>query len=172
MAPRGPWTVDVADLRADPSSSRNIELSGTIRQMTVGSTPTRADRPVRLVPLVEPVDAGVSVRGVLTIEWAGSCRRCLDPVEGVVSGEVDEVFLEDDVDGDSYELVDDAIDLSPMVHDLAAVSLPIVPLCDERCEGPVPDRFPVHVDDPNAPRPPDPRWAALDVLRDPDGAEG
>jgi uncharacterized protein len=88
-------------------------------------------------------------------------------VEGPLDVEVAEVFEEHPTEGETYPISGDHIDLEPMVRELAILGLPINPLCRDDCAGPVPDVLPVSVEsDEEAEPAPDPRWAALDALRD------
>ena len=88
--------------------------------------------------------------------------------------EVREVFEPRPVEGETYPLADDTVDLEPMVRDAVLLALPLAPLCGDDCLGPAPDVFPAVVEgdgpvddgDREAAEPPaDPRWAALDELR-------
>ena len=91
----------------------------------------------------------------------------------LASLDVREVWATRPLDGETWPLDHDHIDLGPLLHDLALLALPLAPLCDEGCRGPAPDAFPATVedeatalgpDDEAGPAPRDPRWAALDDL--------
>jgi uncharacterized protein len=113
--------------------------------------------------------ASVTATGEVTAPWEGECRRCLGTVEGTRAAKVQEVFEAHPVEGDTYPLDQDHVDLEPMVRDVVLLHLPLAPLCSEGCAGPAPDVLPVVVpadDDPDlAERPKDPRWAGLEGLR-------
>ena len=53
-----------------------------------------------------------------------------------------------------------------MIRELTLLGLPINPLCGPDCVGPLPDEFPVTVEAEDVLPVTDPRWAALDALRD------
>lgn len=124
----------------------------------------------------------VVVSGTVRAEWTGTCRRCLAEVVGDVDLAVREVLAHDPdgqfgdgSSGDAYPLADDEADLEPVVRDAVLLALPLSPLCGEACDGPDPERFPTRsptgpdgepVVEPDGPAGGDPRWAALDVLRD------
>lgn len=125
----------------------------------------------------ESISEGVVLTGAASVPWVGCCRRCLTEVAGIASVDVREVYEVTPVDGETWPLVGDQIDLGPLLHDTALLALPLAPLCSDDCLGPSPDRFParpeleVEVDAGDAAeigediRPPlDPRWAALDDL--------
>ena len=78
--------------------------------------------------------------------------------------------IRDSSEGDTWPLENDQIDLGPLLHDTALLTLPLAPLCRDDCEGPAPEVFPTGpagrdqgaaVEDEPAK---DPRWAALDDL--------
>lgn len=95
------------------------------------------------------------------------CRRCLDDVEEPFDVEVREIFERHPTDGETWPIEDERIDLTPVLRELALLSLPLAPLCREDCAGPEPNRFPAmaYVEpDADAPPPRDERWAALDGL--------
>jgi uncharacterized protein len=111
----------------------------------------------------------VTATGEVTAPWEGECRRCLAIVEGTLTAKVQEVFETHPVEGDTYALVQEHIDLEPMVRDVVLLHLPLAPLCSEGCAGPAPDVVPVVVPTDSDPdddtRPTDPRWAGLEGLR-------
>jgi uncharacterized protein len=117
---------------------------------------------------VESISDGVVLTGVVTVPWVGECRRCLGPVAGTASVDVREIYETRPVDGETWPLEHDHIDVGPLLHDTALLALPLAPLCAEDCAGPAPDVYPAAVaDDPpdeHAGPPRDPRWAALDDL--------
>lgn len=97
-------------------------------------------------------------------------RRCLSEVSGSLEVDVDERFAvrpELHPEHDAFPIVDDHIDLAPMVAESLLISLPMLPLCRPDCPGPDPDAHPIAIveaGDVAMPRS-DPRWAALDELR-------
>ena len=116
----------------------------------------------------------VVVDGSVTFEWEGDCRRCLEPTSGVERVEVREIFEPDPVEGETWPLEVDRVDLAPIVREAVVLGLPIAPLCRPDCPGPDPEHYPASVegDDLASEReadeesgPADPRWAALKELR-------
>jgi uncharacterized metal-binding protein YceD (DUF177 family) len=121
---------------------------------------------------LQSFDGGVMVTGTVSAPWSGVCRRCTTPVAGELAIAVRERFCEpgprygDPDDEEAYSIVDDELDLRPMVHDAVVLELPLAPLCREDCRG----LCPTCGNDRNAEpcgcvAPRDPRWANLDVLR-------
>lgn len=125
---------------------------------------------------LESISEGVVLTGAATVPWVGDCRRCLSEVEGVATVDIREIYEVDPTDGETWPLVNDQVDLGPLMYDISLSALPLAPLCDDDCLGPAPDSFPTTIegdgdaavdsgDGPGSEDPPrDPRWAALDDL--------
>jgi len=163
-------TLNVTEVRRHLGStaavSATLEASGL--SLSDVAVPDRAE--ISLEGQIESMFEGVVLTGIVTTPWTGTCRRCLGPVEGVVEVEVREIYSTDPVDGETWPLVADQIDVGPLLHDTALLSLPLAPLCSQGCLGPAPEAFPATVegegsrsDDDGEPAR-DPRWAALDDL--------
>ncbi len=85
-----------------------------------------------------------------------------------------EIFERTPVEGETYLLGDDEVDLEPMVRDAVLLALPLAPLCRPDCPGPAPDDFPTGPEDDSAAADADEaaaarlrqeRWSVLDELR-------
>lgn len=122
--------------------------------------------------VIESIERGVTVAGSVEFDWIGDCRRCLEPVEGRQPVDIFEIFqfnAPDDSD-DIQELVDDTVDVVPIVRDVVLLGLPLAPLCRLDCEGPDPERYPaktidqVEAEQAAAEPSTDPRWSALEGL--------
>ncbi|HWS47003.1 MAG TPA: DUF177 domain-containing protein, partial [Acidimicrobiia bacterium] len=79
---------------------------------------------------------------------------------------VDELFEPAPLEGETYALDDDVVDLEPLVRDALVLELPAVPLCRDDCRGLCPscgiDRNAATCD--CAADDIDPRWAPLRSL--------
>lgn len=126
---------------------------------------------VEVDALLESVVEGVLVSGTAFAPVEGECSRCLDPVSGQeVEVEFTELFAypdsatEQTTDPDEISrLVDDLVDLEPVVRDAAVLALPSVPLCSPDCRGLCPDcggKW-VELGPDHRHETIDPRWAAL-----------
>lgn len=121
---------------------------------------------------LESIHEGVVLTGHAEVPWVGACRRCLREIEGVERIEIREVYETSPTDGETWPLVNDHVDLGPLLHDVALLALPLAPLCGPDCLGPAPDAFPTTVVDEGSgdadhdadAAVKDPRWAALDDL--------
>ncbi len=156
--------------------------------------------PVGLDLTLEAVSDGVLVRGDVTAALRIPCARCLAPTVHPRRAHVTELHrrtvrapgrgagsrgraAEDEADdggpeeGEEYLLVDGdaALDLDRMVRDALLLDVPVRVLCRPDCAGLCPvcgrDRNAGPCDHATAPTG-DPRWAALDDLRERLAAEG
>lgn len=90
----------------------------------------------------ESVSEGVLVSGTVDADTSGECSRCLEPFTSHVQLRLTELFAypdsvtEQTTDEDElYRVEDDAIDLEPLIVDVAGLTLPLRPLCSEDCRG-------------------------------------
>lgn len=162
--------IGVMELRRRPGTQRDVHVATEIPGLTVTGARVPDDVPLEVDATLEAIDGAVTVTGTVRVRWAAECRRCLDPVDGVVTVDLREVFEVRPIEGETYPIEGDEVDLEPVVRDAALLNLPLSVLCRPDCEGPAPEAVPVIVADESATESArDPRWAALDALRlDPD----
>jgi uncharacterized protein len=120
---------------------------------------------------LESVSEGVLVSGTAQVTLTGECARCLDPISQGSEVDVQQLYLYpgNEVAADDDEvghLVDDMIDLEPLLRDAVVLALPLAPVCRDDCPGLCPDcgaRLadvgPEHGHDEV-----DPRWASLRAM--------
>ncbi|CAM2894998.1 YceD family protein [Saccharomonospora xinjiangensis] len=141
---RNPWLFDTHELSRRPGSSlplrRELPVSTALGVPDVVEVPSGSTVTADL--LLESVVEGVLVSGTAVARTEGQCSRCLDPVSGEVEVNLTELFAypesttEETTEEDEVSrIVDDWIDLEPMVRDAIVLALPLVPLCSEDCEG-------------------------------------
>jgi uncharacterized protein len=92
--------------------------------------------------LLESVVEGVLVTGDAVAPTVGQCSRCLEPIADDVRVHLTELFAYPDStteatteEDEVSHLVDDLIDLGPIVRDAIVLALPQVPLCSPECAG-------------------------------------
>ncbi|MGY1760343.1 YceD family protein [Geodermatophilus sp. SYSU D00779] len=97
---------------------------------------------VRLRLRLESVMEGVLVSGEVDVPVAGSCARCLEPIEDTLELDVQELFAYEGSTTEATSEEDEVrrvegehLDLEPMVRDLVVLSLPLAPTCTEDCAG-------------------------------------
>lgn len=139
-----PWLIDTHELDRRPGSSRSIRrelpVETPLGVPDVITVPEGASITVDL--LLESVVEGVLVTGTTAAPTTGQCARCLDPLSSDVEVSLTELFAYPDSTTDTTtesdevsRIVDDRIDLEPLVRDAIVLALPLVPLCSEDCAG-------------------------------------
>lgn len=172
-----PFVVHVARLRRVSGSTMRAVRTGPVNPHEGAGAPRPGDSvipddaEVTCDVELQSFPGGVMVRGTVTGPWKGACRRCTGPVEGELRVSVRERFVDTETlalggDEEAYPIVEDRLDLEPLVHDVVVLELPVAPLCAEDCPGLCPwcgaDR---NQEECGCVPPVDPRWASLDVLR-------
>jgi uncharacterized protein len=168
-----PFVVNVRELLRHPGTQSHVVRTGPLPGVALPSAWVPDEDEVQADLTAEAQGGTVVVRGTARAAWVGECRRCLASTSGTVQVDIHEVFEEDAVEGETFPLVGEQVDLAPMLREAVTLGLPLAPLCDEACAGPDPGHHPVgssetadgaeSADDEGPPR--DPRWAALDALR-------
>jgi uncharacterized protein len=162
-----PFLVQTGELFRQRGARHPITLAGPLPGLALSTTRLTGDDVVADVVLEAQGDT-VTLTGRLSARWEGECRRCLDSTGGEVTVEVSEVFEPEPVEGETYLLGREDLDLEPVLREALALALPLAPLCDESCPGPDPEAHPVTTapDEGDADQVPagDPRWGALDTL--------
>ncbi|HEY6697907.1 MAG TPA: YceD family protein [Acidimicrobiales bacterium] len=167
-----PFVVSTGELFRHPGARQQVVLVGPLSGVAL-STSRLTDDDIHADLTLEAQGSTLTVTGRVVARWTGECRRCLATTGGELAIDLREIFEPHPVEGETYRLHADHVDLEPALREALALALPLAPLCDEACAGPDPDDHPVTVEDgddrPSANgtdgAPPDPRWSALDALR-------
>jgi uncharacterized protein len=137
-----PLLVPVATILRRPGVRHPFDADVDPGELRVGDTEVARGRSVHLDVVLEALGDEVTVTGEVRARFRGECRRCLEPVEGEVAADVQEIFERRPVEGETYPLDGEVADLEPMVRDAVLLALPLAPLCRPDCAGPAPERFP------------------------------
>ena len=127
--------IPLAAALRHPGNARPVVAAVELDGLAGVAAEIEAGSPVAIDLLLERVPEGIVVRGTLAAAWSAACSRCLEPVAGEISVHVDELFETVPLDGETYQLDDDVIDLEPMVRDALLLELPLAPLCGPDCAG-------------------------------------
>ena len=144
----GPWVIDTRDLGRRPGTSRRYhrtaEVPVDLGVPDVITVPKGSE--VELDVLLESVVEGVLASGTATARAEGECSRCLEPVTETIRVDFTELFAYPDsateamTDEDEiYRLVDDRLNIEPVVRDSIVFALPVAPLCEPDCPGLCPE---------------------------------
>jgi uncharacterized protein len=167
VVPARPFLVSVTALRKSPGSVQRERRCAPMVGLEVTSARVPTHEEVCVEVDLESVHGGIMAHGFVTARWEGECRRCLGTATGELRTEVRELFEPGSDEEETYRLRGEQLDLEPLARDAVVLELPHAPLCAEACKGLCPtcganrneagcqcESIPV-----------DPRWAALDVLR-------
>lgn len=162
-----PLRLHVADLLRRSGERRDVELAAPLGELAVSGSHVPEGAEITLRLHLESVPNAIVVTGTAGAPWVGVCRRCLRDVAGTVESWMQEIFETTPVEGETWPLEGDQIDVEPVARETVLLELPLVPLCQDDCQGLCAecgvDRNEVdcgHTIDRS-----DPRWAALDQLR-------
>lgn len=180
---RGPLVLDTREMGRRAGSMRRARLTvpapSTLGAGLVG-VPPGADLELDL--RLESVVEGILVSGVARARLVGECSRCLEPLTSSAEVDLQQLFVYPDLRGEVSDpgqddlgvLVEDRLDLEPVIRDAVVLALPLSPRCRDDCPGlcatcgerlaelPADHAHPVN----------DPRWAALSGLREPSSSSG
>jgi DUF177 domain-containing protein len=174
-----PFVVPTGELFRHPGARQRVVLVGPLPGVAL-STSRLSDEDIEADLTLEAQGSTLTVTGRVVGRWTGECRRCLAPTGGELAVGIQEIFEPHPVEGETYRLDADQVDVEPALREALALALPLAPLCDEACAGPDPAEHPVTVEEGeaggeahgasganggNGGAPADPRWSALDALR-------
>ena len=180
LDPRSPLVVDTRELGRRPGTMRKVHRTiaapaglGT----DVVRIPEGSDLEFDL--RLEAVMEGILVSGTIRGRAEGECVRCLDPVEDEIEADVQELFVypgrtpEGEGEDELRELVDEMIDLEPVLYDTLVPALPFQPVCRDDCPGLCSECGVRLADAPgHTHESADPRWDALQELLTPNDERG
>ena len=168
--PSGPLVIDIRDLGRQPGAGRDIvtevpapaDLGLDLVRIPQGS-------PLELDLRVESVAEGVLVSGAVRGTAIAECGRCLAETTEPVDVSLTELFAypgsktDETTDDEVNRLVEDRVDLEPVIRNEIVTELPLTPLCKSDCQGLCPGCGERLEDLPadHSHEQIDPRWAAL-----------
>ncbi len=168
---RRPFLVQVAALRKQAGATRRERREGVVAELGAVSVVVPEGAPVVADLTLASYPGGIMASGMVSAPWGGECRRCGGPVAGTVEAEVRERYAPEVAATGTRRpthSAGDELDLEPLARDAVLLELPLAPLCSTECRGLCPDCGANRNTEPCACAPTaDPRWSALDALRDP-----
>jgi len=158
--------LNVAELLRRPGTEKEMDLACTTDELDVHDE-RLVDGPVDVDLRLDVLTDGIVVSGTVSAAWTGQCRRCLAEVGGPLTVPIHELYQIVLTDPDAFPIVQDQIDLTPMLREALLLEVPAAPLCRADCAGLCPvcgtDRNERVCDCDTTVR--DERWAALDALK-------
>jgi len=137
------FVLDTRSLGRKPGSMKTLQRSVTVSEkigLDLVAVPVGAE--VQLDLTLQSVSEGVLVIGSVSAPLAGECSRCLESFTEELTMQVTELFAYPDSvteqtteEDEIHRLIDDMIDLEPVVVDAVGLELPLQPLCEPDCPG-------------------------------------
>lgn len=159
--------VNAFEMLRRPGTVKNIRLAAQPSSIELNDSRLVRDTDVDIDLVCESLTDGIVVRGRISADFHGECRRCLAPIVGRIEADVHELYQVVMTDPDAFLIEGDIIDLAPMVRETVLLDLPDAPLCRPDCPG----LCPTCGRDLNQglcscpPETIDSRWSVLDELR-------
>lgn len=162
--------VNVAEVLRRVGNVKDIDVAVDSDLLELGDDRIAA-QDVPIAFHLESTNTGILVRGRVSAEYHDTCRRCLADVRDTVTVEIGELYQREITDPDAYPLEGEQLLLAPLVREHLLLALPDAPLCSADCPGLCPvcgaDKSnPAEADCGCVVGASDPRWAALDALRE------
>lgn len=165
-----PFVINLVQLSRQPGKRERFEVTAAAPDGCLLESAGVGASVIHLDIVFEFAASELVVTGRTNIGWSGPCRRCWETHEGHTRVDFREIFSATPIEGETYHLGEEAVDLEPMLREMILLNLPLAPICDSTCPGPDPKRFPTGAtgalqSQPDDKRPArDPRWAVLDDL--------
>ncbi|RDI49077.1 YceD family protein [Nocardia mexicana] len=141
------FVLDTRSLGRAPGSIRQVQRTVPVTErigLDMVAVPVGGE--VELDLTLQAVSEGVLVTGAVFAPVSGECSRCLEPFTDEIELQLTELFAYPDSateqtteDDEVYRLIDDMIDLKPVVVDAVGLALPLQPLCEPDCAGLCPE---------------------------------
>ncbi|MFB8274306.1 YceD family protein [Nocardia colli] len=141
--PDAAFVLDVRSLGRRAGTMREFQRTiTTVERIGLDLVAVPVGAELELDLQLQAVSEGVLVTGTAFAPIEGECSRCLEPFTDTVSVYITELFAypnstteQTTDDDDSYRMVDDTIDLEPVIIDAVGIELPLQPLCSPDCAG-------------------------------------
>jgi len=159
-----PFTVPVYDLIHRAGEMRELSLDVVVPESFGNAViGVKAGADLHMDVRLESLHDGILVSGDVDVVTEGECVRCLIDVQIPLEVDFAELFAYSVDEAFDYTVIDDHVDLEPLVRDAVVLSLPFQPVCQEDCLGLCPQCGVRLLDNPSHAHdePVDPRWAAL-----------
>ncbi|MGV9662225.1 YceD family protein [Nocardia niigatensis] len=141
------FVLDVRSLGRAPGSMRELHRTFTTDAkigLDLVGIPAGAELEMDLT--LQSVSEGVLVTGTVSGPIEGECSRCLESFTDEIELQLTELFAYPDSateqtteEDEIPRLVDDFIDLEPVIIDAVGLELPLQPLCEPDCAGLCPE---------------------------------
>lgn len=138
-------TIIVPEELLETAETRHFEGTAALDELVAGADAYRLVAPAAWSVDVTNTGGALLVMGRATATAATQCARCLDEVTYDLEGDIEGYFIiggedsaaPDDMEGDEFDYLPEnrRIDMVPLIVQALLLELPLVPLCDDDCQG-------------------------------------
>jgi uncharacterized protein len=125
--------LNVADCLRRAGTRRDVNLVAPVPELRSATAAVEGE--ITVTGHVDGITEGIVATVVISGSYSAECSRCLAPITHEFTFPVREFFEQRPIEGETYPLVDDEIDLALIVRDTVLPELPVVPLCRPECLG-------------------------------------
>ncbi len=157
--------VPVFDLMHRPGEMRERQIDATATEAFGNAViGVKQGAAIYVEARLESLHDGILVTAEADARVEGECIRCLDPISDTLRVDIAELFAYSEDEAFDYTVVDDHVDLEPLVRDAVVLALPFQPVCRPDCPGLDPETGEkLSADSSREPaQRVDPRWSALE----------
>lgn len=129
--------INVASLLAGNVASINLVDQTMLPPVNHQNDQIIFEKPVELELKLLPAGRDVEAIGTVKTGLVLACSRCLRDFSFPLETEIKEIFYhpKSPADKDDFRIVNDEIDLTPMITQNLVLSIPFQPLCKQNCLG-------------------------------------
>lgn len=130
-------SVDVSELLRVPGSTKRLKFDHQVEGLRLPAARIAEGTPLHFDLRLEALVDGIHAAGTVAGAFEAECVRCLRVLHSRIVVELDDVYLppSEAADADTFEIIDEHIDLEPGVRDALVLELPLNPLCSADCRG-------------------------------------
>ncbi|MSO59122.1 MAG: DUF177 domain-containing protein [Ilumatobacteraceae bacterium] len=162
-----PLVVNIVELLRRPGTIKDINALIAVADFDFADERI-ADVAIPVTVHLESLANGVAVSGQARAQWRGMCRRCLRPIDTVLTVEFAEMYQLILEDPNAFAIEQNQVSLLPMVRENILLTVPLAPTCRDDCPG-LCGQCGADLSEASCACTaviPDPRWAVLDSLRE------
>lgn len=129
--------IDVSKIVKAEGASQAVSVEISFDRIEFNGQEFLFTSPMRVDGVIKNAGGNLYLDADVQAEFIVNCARCLKELTEEFSFEVNEVFTQGEIDGDSVFLpiVSNTVDLKSAVEENFCTSVPFVFLCSEDCKG-------------------------------------
>ncbi len=131
--------IDISAIRKNASADMPVTFNDMLEGLDTVTEPFVFTQPIAFTGSLVNNEGVLKLTGFLKAHYVSSCYRCLNKVDGELTIEVDESFIEKSVtastDEEAYTYENYCIFLDDVLKDNIVLHLPMMQVCNPDCKG-------------------------------------